>query len=341
MLERTPPPRPKRPKRGGSRRREDIFLVWDVFIITLVLVNLALLLFDSLFLLPPLNGAFESVAPDLYTAYDTYIHDNFLTIDLAFVAIFLLDVLIGWAVAIAEHRYRRWFFYPFVHWYDVLGCIPLSGFRILRVLRVISLMVRLQRLGVIDITRWSIYETYIKYYHILMEELADHVAIKLLSNVQDEIRSSDALTHRISKEVIRPRKQQLVNEISSRMEAMIDTSYAENRADVHRYVGGLVSRTMTESPEIRRLRRLPLGEPLAESLESSLRDVASRVVHEAIMGLRSPEFSSLLGDMAASGIDVWLHVDERTDRITEHILIEVLEVIKSQIETKRWQENYS
>jgi len=70
-------------------------LVWDLLIIVLVIANLALLLFDSLFLLPPLNAAFEAVAPGLHGAYDRHIHAHFLTIDLAFVAVFLLDVLLG------------------------------------------------------------------------------------------------------------------------------------------------------------------------------------------------------------------------------------------------------
>ncbi|HBZ99013.1 MAG TPA: preprotein translocase subunit SecA, partial [Pseudomonas sp.] len=53
----------------------------------------------------------------------------------AFVAVFLLDVLLGWTVALFERRYARWYYYPFAHWYDVLGCIPLAGVRWLRGLR--------------------------------------------------------------------------------------------------------------------------------------------------------------------------------------------------------------
>lgn len=74
---------------------ERLHLAWDLLVIALVVANLALLLFDSLFLLAPLNAAFEAAAPGLHGAYERHVHANFLTIDLAFVAVFVLDVLLG------------------------------------------------------------------------------------------------------------------------------------------------------------------------------------------------------------------------------------------------------
>lgn len=319
---------------------ERAHLAWDLLIVVLVVVNLALLLFDSLFLLPPLNAAFEAVAPVLHSAYDRYIHANFVAIDLAFVAIFLLDVLLGWAVAIAERRYHRWFFYPFVHWYDVLGCIPTGGFRLLRVLRLISLLHRLQRLGLIDIHRWPLYAIYAKYYDILMEELSDRIALRLLGNVQDQVRASDSLSRRLVDDVVMPRKQQLIHEVTRRLEDMAGNAYAHNRADLMRYVSALVGRTLAESREIQRLRRLPMGSQLANALDSSLSDIACRVVHEAVEGLRSPEFNVLVERLADSGFDAWLKVDKHTDRVTEQVLIDMLDVLKEQVARQRWKDRY-
>lgn len=319
---------------------ERLHLAWDLLVIVLVVANLALLLFDSLFLLPPLNDAFAAVAPGLHEAYDRHVHANFIEIDLIFVAVFVLDVLLGWVAAIAERRYHRWFFYPFVHWYDVLGCIPLSGFRLLRVLRVFSLLFRLQRLGLIDVRRWQLYAFYAKYYDILMEELSDRVALRLLGNMQEQIRSSDSLSTRAIDRVVRPRKQQLIQEISSRLEEMAGNAYARNRDDTMRYVSALVGRTVAESQEIKRLRRLPMGELVARGMESSLADLACRLVHEAMEGLRSPEFTALVERLADSGFDTWLQVDEHSDRVTEQILVDMLELAKEQIAVKQWRHRY-
>lgn len=319
---------------------ERLHLVWDVVIMVLVVANLALLLFDSLFLLDPLNDAFAAVAPGLHAAYDDTIHANFVRIDLIFVAIFVLDVLLGWAAAIAERRYHRWFFYPFVHWYDVLGCIPVGGFRLLRVLRIIGLLNRLQRLGLIDVRGWQLYAFYAKYYDIFFEELSDRVAIRLLGNMQEQIRSNDSLSTRVVDRVVMPRKQQLIHEITRRLEEMTGNAYARNREETMRYVRSLVNRTVADSQEVRRLRRLPMGDLMARSMESSISDLACRLVHEAMEGLRSPEFTALVERMADSGIDTWLQVDEHTDRVTEQVLDDMLELVKEQIAVKQWRRRY-
>lgn len=326
--------------RTTSPALERAHLVWDLFIIALVIANLGLLLFDSLFLLPPLNAAFEAVAPGLYGAYERHIHANFLTIDLAFVGIFLLDVLLGWAVAIAERHYHRWFFYPFVHWYDVLGCIPLGGFRLLRILRVISLLHRLQRMGLIDVRRWYLYGVAAKYYDILLEELTDRIAIRMLDNVQQEIRAGDGLSAPVIERVVQPRKQALIREISQRLEAMAGDAYAHHRDDTLRYVRGLVGRTLAESPELKRLSRLPMGGPLTRGLEASLSDLACHLVDEALAGLKSSEFSALVEHLAESGFDAWLRTDPETERITEQVLVDMLDLLKEQIAVKGWQHRY-
>jgi hypothetical protein len=319
---------------------ERVHVAWDLLIIVLVVANLTLLLFDSLFLLSPLNAAFEAVAPALHGAYDQYIHARFISIDLAFVAVFVLDVLLGWAVAIAERRYHRWFFYPFVHWYDVLGCIPVGGFRLLRILRVISLLQRLHRLGLIDVRRWYLYGVVAKYYDILLEELTDRIAIRMLDNVQAQVRSSDSLSTRVVEQVVRPRQQALIHEISQRLEAMAGTAYAHNRDDTLRYVRGLVGRTLAESPELRRMERLPLGSQLARGLEASLSDLACRLVNEALEGLQSPEFSTLVEHLAESGFDAWLRTDPHTEQVSEQVLVDMLELLKEQIAVKHWRHKY-
>nr|WP_221188476.1 ion transporter [Halomonas cerina] len=319
---------------------ERLHLAWDLLILCLVVVNLALLLFDSLFLLPPLNAAFEALSPTLHGAYDRYIHAHFIAIDLAFVSVFLLDVLLGWAVAIAEHRYHRWFFYPFVHWYDVLGCIPLGGFRLLRILRAISLLHRLQRMGLIDVRRWRLYAIFAKYYDILLEELSDRIAIRLLDNVQDQVRSSDSLSRRLIDDVVMPRKQQLISEVTRRLEDMAGSAYASNRADLMRYVSALVGRTLAESPEIRRLKRLPMGSQVAKGLDEALRDLACRLVDEAVEGMRALEFTALMEHLTESGFDAWVRVDKHTDRVTEQVLVDMLEMLKEQVAVKQWRDRY-
>ncbi|MEC9482935.1 MAG: ion transporter [Halomonas sp.] len=322
-------------------RREQLYLAWDLLVVALVIVNLGLLIIDSLFLLPALNTALENATPGLYRFYDQSIHAHFFTIDLFFVAVFVLDVLIGWALAIAERRYSRWYFYPFAHWYDVLGCIPLTGLRWLRALRIFSLCYRLQRLGLIDVRRWGLYRGLAKYYDILLEEVSDRVAVRLIGSVQEEIRQSDVFSRRIAEEVIAPRREKLVDEIARRLEDTLSNTCSRSRPSIARYISALVGRTMHESPEIQRLRRLPLGSQLANAMDQTLSGIALRLAEEAIDGLKSPEFDDLLRHFAASGFDALTETNTRSERITEQVLIGILELLKEQIAVKQWREKYA
>lgn len=313
---------------------------WDFLILVAVIINLSLLLFDSLFLIGPINQTIASIAPGFHTFYDTAIHSRFITIDLYFVAFFVADVLLSWAVAIAERRYHRWFFYPFVHWYDVLGCIPLSGFRWLRVLRVVSLLNRLHRLRIIDVTRWTSYQFVAKYYDILLEELSDRIALRLLGNVQHQIVASDSLTEQVIDRVVMPRKDQLIREISQRLEGTVGQAYQQNRTAIMKAIDELVSRTLRESPEIQKLHRLPMGQTASNAMQASLSGVAQRLVDELALGIHSPEFRQLIEQTAESGFESWLTVDEGSAHVTEQVLYDIIEMLKEQVHRQRWKDRY-
>ena len=62
-----------------ARRRDGLHAAWEAFIVLLVCVNLALILFDSLFALQPVNTALASLVPQLHERYQQSIHANFST----------------------------------------------------------------------------------------------------------------------------------------------------------------------------------------------------------------------------------------------------------------------
>ncbi|XKH59798.1 ion transporter [Halomonas sediminis] len=319
---------------------EYVHLAWDMLILAAVVINLSLLLFDSLFLLDYMSDGLERMAPDFHAFYAQNIHANFMRIDLAFVAIFVADVLLGWAVAIVERRYHRWFFYPFVHWYDVLGCIPLGGFRLLRILRVVSLLYRLQRLGWIHVEQWAIYAFLAKYYEILLEELSDRIALRLLDDVKHQVQASDSLTEQLIERVVRPRKQQLIHEIAQRLEDMVGGTYQRNRQDIMTYITEVVGRTLRESPEIQRLSRLPMGHQITQAMNESLSGIARRLVDEIALGIHSREFNALVEGVADNGFDTWLRVNDHSAKVSEQVVVEVLEMLKDQVRRQRWKERY-
>ncbi|MGK9047535.1 ion transporter [Stutzerimonas chloritidismutans] len=319
-----------------ARRRDQLHAAWEAFIVLLVCINLSLILFDSLFALQPISAVLADLVPELHARYQQSVHANFQYIDLGFVAIFVLDVLLGWTVALFERRYARWYYYPFAHWYDVLGCIPLAGLRWLRVLRVGALLIRLQRLGLIDMRGWAIYGLFSRYYYLLIEELSDRVMVRLFGRLQQEIGASDDLSRRLLQEVVRPRKQRLLNDISRRLQDMLETGYRDNRGAIEGYVSQLVHQALQNNPEMHNLRRLPLGNRLASTLDDALSDIAARLLQGAVEGMRGPQFQALAGNLADEFFDAWVYQDENTDLALEELLVDVIEVLKQQVLDRRW-----
>ncbi|GGK07582.1 ion transporter [Pseudomonas matsuisoli] len=322
--------------RRTQNPRDGLHAVWEGFIVLLVCVNLALILFDTLFALGPIGDLVKVISPTFHAFYAERVHSNFILIDLAFVAIFVLDVLIGWTLAIAERRYSRWYHYPFVHWYDVLGCIPLGGFRILRALRVVSLLIRLQRLGLIDVRNWAIYQFVDRYWQLLLEELSDRVMIKLFSRMQQEIGSSDDLARRLVNGVIRPRKERVLKDLDRRLSAMVTQGYLGNRPAIERYVGDLIHQALADNAELRNLRRLPLGGKVADTLDAALSDIIVKLVHSGVSGIQGEQFRGLANRLTDEFFEAWLYQDDDTDLALEALLVDIIEVLKQQVLDRRW-----
>jgi hypothetical protein len=327
---------------GERTVSERLFLLWDLAIILLVSLNLALIIFDALFAIGPLAGLFESAWPAAHGWYEGSIHENFVTIDLFFVAIFVADVLAGWALAIAQKRYYRWYFYPFVRWYDVLGCIPVAGFRFLRVLRVLTIIMRLQRLGVIDIRNWAVYKTAMVYYDIVVEEISDRVVIKVLTGAQDELRSGgQELSHRVVREVIQPRQQRLVNASATHIENAIISAYQANREELQAYVANVVNRGVDNNAALKNLERVPmLGSFVSRALDDAITDTVNNVLDEAVGGLSSADFDALVQNITDSVISRLLADDIGQNSELRDAVVEILDLVKEQVAVQRWRDHF-
>lgn len=326
---------------GSQRSVQDlVFLVWDIGIVALVSLNLGLILFDSLFSIKPLATGFAAILPGLHGYYDTQIHAHFAEIDLMFVAVFVLDVLAGWSIAVLQRRYDRWFIYPFAHWYDVLGCIPLAGFRILRVLRLITIGFRLQKLGVIDVRNWYLFQLLMRYYGIFVEEVSDRVVINVLAGVQEEIRSGGGqLPQKVVREVVVPRKEKLVNSISARIEATARSAYDDNSGEIRTYVARIVRRAIQDNALAKNVERVPmLGQYLTHAIDSTLTDSICNVLKEAVDGLGSSEYDDMIQNIADSIFDILLETPEQASTELTDALIEIIDLLKAQVAVQRWKQ---
>ena len=122
---------------------ETPLFILDFVMLVLIISNLFCLVFDTFFENRIVQDLLFWAFPGFTEFYKSQIHPNFLVYDLIFVSVYLSEFVLRWIIAIRRKTYYRWFFYPFVHWYDLIGCIPVGAFRWLRLLRVFSIVYRL------------------------------------------------------------------------------------------------------------------------------------------------------------------------------------------------------
>ncbi|MBK7504145.1 MAG: ion transporter [Bacteroidetes bacterium] len=324
-----------------NSRRDGIIIV-DIIMLFLVVCNLSAILFDWTFSFDWVQGIWKSIFPRFEQWYSAFIHPYANQFDLIFVAIFVVELLLRWFIAIYKKTYEKWFFYPFIHWYDVLGCIPLSGgFRLLRLLRIFSLFYRLQRLGVIDVTTTYLFKKGAKYLDIIVEEVSDRVVVKVLDGVQDEIQTGSPMVEKVAREVLLPKSEIISAWISERVSDAITISYSNHQNELREYVQGLVANAVKSNKEIDNIRLVPgIGKLVSNMLDSAISDITFNIVDQIMDDLENAKNKRGIDEVTSAIISQFL-TQEKEDGLKVSlftgVISEVIESIKTQVKIKQWQ----
>ena len=324
-------------------RRQQILLVVDLAMVALILLNLVWIIFDSAYAVPEIRSGLRWLLGDGFVnVYGDAVHDHFFRYDLIFVAIFATELIARWIASVRRDEYGHWLAYPILHWYDVLGCIPIAGFRLLRLLRVFAVGMRLQKLGVIHVETWWITRKLVVLYDIVMEEVSDRVVIRILGGVQQELRAGDDLERRIIEQVVRPRQAQLVERFTKNLSNTAGTAYSAHQREIEQYVKTLVADAVRANREIRVIDRLPMvGGVATKLLEHAITDIVNGVIERGVQRLNSQEFQRLFDSVAATAIDAALGGDLDPNGEISQAVIDVLDVIKAEVAKRRWLEQLS
>ncbi len=312
----------------------------DFLMVVLLLVNLTWIVFDWLFGYAAVRAALGSLFPEFVSYYAVQIHPRFILIDLMFVAVFLLEFFVAWIMAVRNKLYHRWFFYPVLHWYDLLGLIPIGGFRFLRLLRVFSITYRLQRVGVIDLSDMTPMRFARKYYGVVMEELSDRVTINILSDLQDEVRHGGPVADRILTDVVRPHKEELVEWMSHRIETVASHHYPRYRPQIRSYVSDRINHAFSANREFARLEQIPVfGSLIRSVLEKAISDVVFDVINGIMQDFASERNRAVLDELAELTFEaVLLHEeDSALGRIVVDTVDRSLEILKQHVRVQRWK----
>jgi len=258
--------------------------------------------------------------------------DHFWIIDLPFLALFWVEFMVRWFLAIRRRTYARWFFFPIFNWYDVLGLVPVGYLRVFRLLRLASMYMRLRRSELSSVGRDAVSRTVEYISNIITEEVSDRVAIRILEEYAEEIRDG---TH------VR----------------IIQNTFGNRRDAIERVIVRQIRDLLTD-PEIhssfRRLLRLNLEKALAESdaLHSVplpgavVRPVVRTVGHVVLDAtletidatLRSEEGDAAVRDAAAAVLDRLFSGPglAEVESLGKEISLHVIEHMKAAVAVKKW-----
>jgi hypothetical protein len=327
-----------------TRLRELLGLAVDVVMLVLIVANLFLIVVDWGFESVLVQQQLQAWSPGLYRWYDQTIHQHFFFYDLAFVAVFVAEILVRWGLAIYRQRYHRWFFYPFVHWYDVLGCIPVSSLRSLRLLRIIAMIPKMQRIGLFDLRDTYLYRKFEKYRDIVLEEISDRVTVRIIEGLQTEIRGSRPVTERIAEEVIVPQREALIQALTHRLQEATAVAYGSHQDDFHEYLDGVIADAVDNNREISTIAALPgVGRPVATLLERAISDIVFSVIDRMVADVASLDNDAVIAEVTAISTDALLSpkYDQRLNRLARSVVLQSLDVIKDHVQIREWKEEYA
>ncbi len=325
---------------SAQRTRELFGLAVDVLMLVLIIANLALIIVDWTFEMVIVQDQLRIYAPAVFHWYNDTIHQHFLFYDLAFVTVFAVEIFIRWGLAIYRQTYHRWFFYPFVHWYDVLGCIPVGSLRSLRLLRLIAMVPKMQRLGLVDLRKTAVYETFAKYRDIVLEEISDRVAVRIVEGLQKEIRRGQPVVEQIRREVVEPQREMILESATHRLQEATAKAYMSYQDDFRSYMRTVIVDAVQRNREIGNIASIPgVGPQMATMLENAISDIVFNVIDRMMEDVASVENDEVIAQITGISSDALLtpEYDERLNRLTRSMVLQSLDIIKEHVQVQQWK----
>jgi len=329
------PSRPDRPKPSRFK------LTYDIVMLIAISIDLLLISIDAILMS---NFSYSAAAwltiGDTLSWYRDTLHDPLRTAGGFFTLFLIFELLIRWAIAIKRKVYYRWFFFPFVHWYEVLGCFP--QLRALRLFRVVVIGRRLYQLGYQVLPQPWINR--IKFYiNLLLEELSDRVILTTIHNFRQQL--TDPKTHKsfIESTIARNR-----DEIEAALLSVLRQELAPKLQELATLTGGNVLATevgnaieegLANTPELRRyLRMIPIAGTLIESqLQHVGHNVGENVVYALNKRLLDPERLDALMVAIASGVAKIDTDNTALNTLISSIIDDSLTEFEAQVKIQHWK----
>ena len=309
---------------------------YDLVMLLLISVDLIVIVLDALLMSSFITTVFGLFDLSLQT-YQTDWHPKVELAQGAFTIFLIVEILARWLLAIVQKRYFRWFFFPFVHWYEVLSCFP--QLRALRLLRVVVTGYRLYQLNIRFLPEsWVSRGAF--YYSIVLEEVSDRINVTALSGLQKEIKEGNSIGE-LMEILITEHKHTLARVGASVSETLTKDILNRQRENLTQGVSRAVYDALRDVPELKRyLRLIPVAGRLIESeLQKIGSEIGERIASELIEGVtasNSLESSAFFAEVQRE-IEVMSVVDETFINELRALSLDVIGHVSREINKKEWK----
>lgn len=319
-----------------------LFLVYDVLMMGLIIINLVILGLNAIILSDFAEGISENL--NLVSYREHYIEawaPWVKIIDRFFIYYLITELLVRWFIAAINKHHRRWFFFPFIHWYEVLAIIP--QLRFLRLLRAGVIAYRLHELGY-KVIPHNLLRRGKFYYDLVMEELTSRIVLTVIDGVEKELETSTS-HHKLIHELIDHHRKQFAEVLAETLQESLATALQQQRQFIAQNIGDIVHQSIDDTPELKNiLRMMPVVGGL---LEQRIQAIGRRLAENITEGIIDPiaehtilphqPANPLLNHIAEEVSKVPLD-SQKVDHLVESIVMESLEAVRKQVKVKHWQQ---
>lgn len=315
-----------------------LFLAYDIFMMFIIVFNLFCLCANAFLMSNFGNWFFDTVnLPQVLQYYKTDLHPWVIKTESWFITFLIAELLVRWLIAIINKHHPRWFFFPFIHWYEILAISPYLRF--LRLIRAGVIAYRFHEMGH-KVIPDSIMKRVLFYYRVVMEELSDRVVITVIDGVIQELDTSSS-HKKIIHDLVDHHRDIFAKTVAEVLQESLATELNAQRHLITNNVGQIVRQAIEDTPQLTQLLRLI---PIAGGMiENQIQNIGQQLGENITQGLiqpfteGSPSNPNTMYQLISTKLSQLNIENQRLEQLVESVVYESLESLRKQVAVKQWQ----
>ncbi|MFW1735820.1 preprotein translocase subunit SecA [Acinetobacter sp. ULE_I001] len=338
MTEQVPPLENSTETKNDMSRGWWIAFGYDIFMMFIIVFNLFCLCANAFLMSNFGDWLFNEIhLPQVLQYYKTDLHPWVIKTESWFITFLIVELGIRWLIAIINKHHARWFFFPFIHWYEILAIIPYLRF--LRLIRVGIIAYHFHELGY-KVIPDNILKRVLFYYRVLMEELSDRVVITVIDGIKQELDTSSS-HKKIIHDLIDHHRDRFAQTLAEVLQESLATELKAQSHVITHNVGQIVRQAIEDTPQLTQLLRMI---PIAGSMiENQIQNIGQQLGENITQGLvqpftqgnlQNPNATYQLISTKLSQLNI---ENQKLEELVESIVYESLESLRKQVKVKQWQ----